>query len=189
MSSSLFNPLLTVLPNGEGLINIKKKNQKNFLWCHVRHITPSKEHPERIKKKKNDKKLVKHITNPEKIRDEDKEFNNDLYYNEIEFIVLEKDFSKIKVKNNISINCLVMKMAWVFKIYISDQKFGDSMDLFHLIDDDKSHYVYIKNFDRFMFHKTKNKNKKLFCRSCLQCFSRESVSIKHKEIFLSINDK
>ena len=29
------------------------------------------------------------------------------------------------------------------------------MDLLLLIDDDKSHYVYIKDFDRFMFHKTK----------------------------------
>ena len=32
----------------KGLINIKDKNQKYFLWCHVRHINPSKEHPERI---------------------------------------------------------------------------------------------------------------------------------------------
>ena len=32
-----------------------------------------------------------------------------------------------------------------------------------------------------MFHKTKNKNKKWFDRSCLQCFSSESVLIKHKE--------
>ena len=30
------------------------------------------------------------------------------------------------------------------------------MDLLLLIDDDKSHYVYIKDFNRFMFHKTKN---------------------------------
>ena len=30
------------------------------------------------------------------------------------------------------------------------------MDLLFLNDDDKSHYVYIKDFDRFMFHKTKN---------------------------------
>ena len=28
------------------LINIKSKDQKCFLWCHVRHINPSKEHPE-----------------------------------------------------------------------------------------------------------------------------------------------
>ena len=27
-------------------------------------------------------------------------------------------------------------------------------------DDDKSHYVYIKDFERFMFSKIKNKNKK-----------------------------
>ena len=61
------------------------------------------------------------------------------------------------------------------------------MDLLLLIDDDKSHYVYIKDFDRFMFHKTKNKNKKWFCKSCLQCFSSEKVLIKHKEDCLSIN--
>ena len=63
------------------------------------------------------------------------------------------------------------------------------MDMLLLIDDDKSHYVYIKDFDRFMFHKTKNKNKKWFCKSCLQCFSSENVLIKHKEDCFSINGK
>ena len=47
----------------------------------------------------------------------------------------------------------------------------------------------IKDFERFMFHKTKNKNKKWFCKSCLQCFSRENVLIKHKENCLNINGK
>ena len=32
----------------KGLINIKKQRSKNFLWCHVGHINPSKEHLERI---------------------------------------------------------------------------------------------------------------------------------------------
>ena len=76
----------------------------------------------------------------------------------------------------------------VFPIYISDQKF-DSIDLLLLIDDDKSHYVYVKDFDRFMFRKTKNDDRKWFCRSCLQCFSSESVLTKHKENCLSINGK
>ena len=66
----------------------------------------------------------------------------------------------------------------VFAIYVSDQKFKDSTDLLLLIDNDKSHYVYIKDFNRFMFHRTKNKNKKWFCKSCLQCFSSENVLIK-----------
>ena len=38
-----------------------------------------------------------------------------------------------------------------------------------------------------MFHTTKNKNKKRFCKSCLRCFSSKNVLIKHKENCLSIN--
>ena len=48
---------------------------------------------------------------------------------------------------------------------------------------------HIKDLDRFMFHKAKNKNKKWFCRSCLQCFSSKNVLIKHKENCLSVNGK
>ena len=62
------------------------------------------------------------------------------------------------------------------------------MDLLLLIDNEKPH-VYIKDFNRFMFHRTKNKNKKWFCKSCLQCFSSENILLKHKEICLSINGK
>ena len=92
----------------------------------------------------------------------------------------EKDFKKIEVKNNISINVFGYENGLFFPIYISDQKFEDSMDLLLLLDDDKSHYVYIKNFGRFMFHKTKNENKKWFCKSCLQCFRSTNVLIKHR---------
>ena len=73
----------------------------------------------------------------------------------------------------------------VFPIYVSDQKFENAMDLLLLINDDKSHYVYIKDFNTFMFHKTKNKNKKWFCRNCLQCSCSENVLTKHKEDCLS----
>ena len=48
--------------------------------------------------------------------------------------------------------------------------------------------MYIKDFDRLMFHKTKNKNKKYFCKSFLQCFSSKDVLNNEKEVFLSIND-
>ena len=75
----------------------------------------------------------------------------------------------------------------IFPIYLSNQKFENSMDLLLLVDDDKSHYVYIKDLDRFIFHKTRNKNKKWFCKSCLQCFSSENVLMRHKEDCLGIN--
>ena len=48
--------------------------------------------------------------------------------------------------------------------------------------------VCIKDFDRFLFYKTKNKNKTYFCKSCLQCFSSKNVSTEHEEVCLSIND-
>ena len=153
-SSSISLPVELISPR-KGLISIKTKDQKCFLWCHIRHINPTKEHPERIKKV--DKKLVKHITNPEEITQEDKEFISDLDYDGIEFPVQEKDFNKIEVKNNICINVFGYENGLVFPIYVSDQKFEDSMDLLLLIDNDKSHYVYIKDFNRFMFHKTKGK--------------------------------
>ena len=51
----------------------------------------------------------------------------------------------------------------------------------------KSRYVYIKDFKRFMYNKSKNKNKKYFCKCCLQCFSSEKVLIEHKENLLIIN--
>ena len=119
----------------KGLINIKNKDQKSFLWCHVRHINPSKEHAERIIK--TDKKLVKHITNPEEITEEDKEFISDIDYDEIEFPIQEKYFSKIEVKSNICINVFGYENELVFPIYVSDQKCENSIDLLLLNDDDK----------------------------------------------------
>ena len=71
----------------------------------------------------------------------------------------EKNFNKIEVKSNICINVFGYEKGLVFPNYVLDQKFEDSMDLLLLIDDDKLHYVYIKDFNRFMFHRTKNKNK------------------------------
>ena len=32
----------------EGLINITNNDNKCFIWCHIRHLNPSKIHPERI---------------------------------------------------------------------------------------------------------------------------------------------
>ena len=98
----------------------------------------------------------------------------------------EKDFSKIEKKHNV---CIVFgyEDGLTFPIYVSDQKFKNLMDLLLLIDGDKSHYVYIKDFNRFMFHKTKNKNKKYFCKSCLQYCGSKNVLAKHKEDCLSIN--
>ena len=121
------------------------------------------------------------------ITKEDKKPANYLDYDGIEFPVQEKDFSKIETKNNICVNVFGYKNGLIFPIFVSDQKFENFIDLLLVTDGDISHYMYIKDFSRFMFHKTKNKNKKYFCKSCLQCFSSKNVLTEHKEVCLSIN--
>ena len=57
-----------------------------------------------------------------------------------------------------------MKIGWFFQFMFLIKKFEDSMDFLLLNKDGKSHYVYIKDFNRFIFHKTKNKNKNGFVK-------------------------
>ena len=123
----------------KGLLNIKNKDQKCFLWCHVRHINPTKEHPGKIKKV--DRRLAA----------------NNLNYDGIEFPVQEKFFSKIEVQNNICINVFGYENKLVFPIYVSNKGHRDSIDLLLLFEDNNSRYVYIKDFNRFMFHKKKKR--------------------------------
>ena len=112
----------------KGLIDIKNKDQKCFLWCHVRHINPLKEHPG-----KKERKLVK----------------------DLPLILIITILKRLKYKVIFLLMYLAMRISWFFQ-------FMFPMNLLLLIKDNKSHYVYIKDFNRFMFHKTKNKNKSSF---------------------------
>ena len=104
------------------------------------------------------------------------------------FPVREKYFCKIEEKNSICITVYCYEKKLTFPIHISDQEFENSIDLLLVIDENKPHLVYIKNFDRFMFNKKKKKKKKKhFCNSCLQCFSSRKILTEHKEVCLSIN--
>ena len=104
----------------KGLINIKNNDQKCFLWGHVRHVNLVKIYPERITRE--DKKLV-----------------NNLNYDGVGSPVREKDFSKIEKKNDICINVFCYENKLIFLIYISNEKFENSMDLLLVTDVDKSH--------------------------------------------------
>ena len=114
-----------------------------FFIVSCQTINPSKEYPERIKKT-------------------DKKIGEKLDYDRIEFPVQEKEFSKIEKKEQYVHYVLGNENELVFPIYVSDQKFEHSITLLLLIYDKSQHYVYIKDFNRFMFHKTRNKKKNGF---------------------------
>ena len=81
----------------------------------------------------------------------DKELINTHDYSKIKFPVSKKYFRKIKMKKKICTNVFCYKNKLTYPVYISDQKFENPIN-FLLI---SNHYVYIKDFDRFMFNKTK----------------------------------
>ena len=147
----------------KGLINIKNKDNKCFLWCHVRHLNLDKNSP--------------------RINKEDKKLANTLDYSDINFPVSEKDYFKIENRFDINLNVFSYEGGVMYPICVSDKNFNNDMDLLMIHKEDKSHYVYIKDYNRLMFNKTKNKNKKYFCKSCLQFFSSENILIKQRKLF------
>ena len=93
------------------------------------------------------------------------------------------------MQNKICINVFFNENETTYPVYLSDQKFSDSIDLLLISNEFVSHYVYINNFNRFMFNKTKHTGKKYFCINCLQCFSNEKILNEHKKDCLVINGK
>ena len=127
----------------KGLIIIQNKDNKCFLWSHVRHLNLIDKNPQRIKIK-------------------DKELTSKLVYEGINFHVSKKDYCKIEVKNKICINVFCYENKAFYPVYLSNKKFSDNMDLLLISDEFRSHYVYIKIFDRFMFNKTNYKGENIF---------------------------
>ena len=85
--------------------------------------------------------------------------------------------------NSINIDVFCYEDKTVYPGYLFDQSFGDCLDLLLI----SNHYVYIKDFNRLMFNKNNCKNKKWFCKSCLQCFSSEKVLLEHGRDCLLVN--
>ena len=91
LHGSSYIELPTELRNPKkGLINIKNKDDECFRWCHIRHLNPQTEHPERIKKE--DKKMV-----------------NELNYDGIDFPLSQSTTTKSKNRTTSESTCLVMK--------------------------------------------------------------------------------
>ena len=86
----------------------------------------------------------------------------DLNYEGIKFPVSKKDYCKIEKKNNICINVFGYENDSTYPVYVPNEKFKNFMDLLMISNKNKSHYVYIKDLNRFMCNKTKSKQ--YFCR-------------------------
>ena len=51
----------------------------------------------------------------------------------------------------------------VCPLYISKKSYNQALNLLLITEKDKSHYVFVKDFNRLIFSKAKHKDKKHFC--------------------------
>ena len=151
-----------------GLINLRNKDDKCFLWCHARHLNPVSDHASRIKRV-------------------DKKIADTLDYDDIKFPVKVKNVGVIEDKNEICINVFSYEEKIVCPVYVSRKEYDDCMNLLMIHEGDRSHYVYVKDFNRLMLKANKHQGKKWFCMRCLQHFSSEIILVKHKGDCLVVN--
>ena len=108
--SSYIKLPLELRNSAKGLINMKNKDNECFRWCHIRHLNPQDKYPQRIKKT-------------------DKQRIGKLDYSDIEFPVTVKQYNKIEKQNSININVFGYENEQPYPIYISKERFEDTMNL------------------------------------------------------------
>ena len=92
---------------------------------------------------------------------------NDLDYVDIKFPVSTRDYCKIEQKIKICINIFCYENDLVYPVCASYKQLEKYTSLLLITDENKSHYVYIKECNVFMFNKIKNKNKN--ASTCIAC--------------------
>ena len=80
----------------------------------------------------------------------------------IDFPVSVKDYSELEWKRTININVFGCENKQFYPVYVSKECNEDVLNLLLIRKDEKKHYVLIKDFNSFMFNKTKQKEKKYF---------------------------
>ena len=156
----------------KAIINIKNRDDKCFLWCILRYLYP----------KEKDAEWIGDL----------KKYENSLNTKGITFPISKNDINKFEKLNpnlpGINIFYLDEKDCIVpGREIMKGKDCKNTIDLFLIEKDGKSHYTLIKNFYRLIrSQKTGSKNGKLFiCKRCFWHFSKEELLGKHLEYCLN----
>ena len=141
------------------LINLKNKDHKCFMWCYVRLINPQRRNAERINK-------------------QDQKTGANLNYSDTVFPVDINDYEKIEDRLQMQVNVFGYENK-VYSLHISKKSYNQRLNLLLITEKYKTHYVFIKDFNKSMFLRTKHKGKKHYCMSCFQSFTTEEILSNH----------
>lgn len=117
----------------KGLVNLKNEDNECFRWCHVRLLNPQERNPQQIKR--TDRKMVEELS-----------------YQGIEFPISAKYYAKIEVQNNINVNVFGYEDKQFYPICVFKRSNEKVLNLLLITEDEKKHYVLIKDFNRMMYN-------------------------------------
>ena len=149
------------------MINIQNTDYNEcFKWCLVRYL------------------------NPRRITKADKDFTKRLDFEDIKFPLKTRDIHKIEKKNSIGISGFGYENTVKYPIYLSTKCFEDKhVDLLLIDEEEKKHYVLIKDFNTFMYDYTLHHGRIHFRRYCLQAFRTAEKLKCHIKDWFKINGK
>ena len=123
LSGSSYIPLHKKLNNPmKGLINIKNKDLKCFMWCPIRLINPTNNHPERMYK-------------------QDKKISSALDCSGIDFPMTTHDYELIGNRFNLNVNVFGYENKF-YPLYISKKSNTQVLNVL-LITNEKSQIMYL----------------------------------------------
>ena len=139
------------------------------MWFHIRLINPQNKNAERINK-------------------EDNKIASTLDYRGIDFPMKIHDYNLVEERFEMDVNVFCYENK-IYPIHISKNTNTQVLNVLLATNEEKSHYVFIKGFDKLMYSKAKtnNQHKKYFCMACLQNFTTEQVLSNHKKQCLLTN--
>ena len=120
---------------------------------------------------------------------QDKKIASSLDYRGINFPMKTRDYEIVEERFNINVNALGYRNK-AFPLHNCKKSNEKVLNVLLISNEEKSHYVFVKDFNRLMYSevKTKNQHKKHFCMSCLQNFTTKAILNKQRERCLLLND-
>ena len=148
------------IANKKAVTNIQNKDSKCFIWSILAALHPTCRDSQRVNKYKS--------------------YENELNVTNLKFPLAMQDVKKFKKLNqSISVNVLAFDgKSCIYPVYVTGEKNRHHVNLLLISDNDKFHYILIKNMSRLLCT-NHNIGQKFFCDYCLHGFYKESSLLNH----------
>ena len=164
LKGSSYIELPKYLKNKKALINVKNEDQKCLMWALLCALHPVGKNSDRVSKYE--------------------PYENELNFTGVNFPVPLNQIPNVEHQNNLSINVFgYSESAGVHPLYLTKDHSASSINLLLITEvkdgKTKSHYCWIKDFNRLCHDQNKHHGKTFFCTRCISPHCSERTLQEH----------